>query len=322
MHTKIKIAVLDDWSRCALESADWKSIPNSDVVAFQEKINGEDALVKSLAPFDVIVAMRERTVFPASLLKRLSPKLKLLVTTGTKNSSIDMAAARENNIIVTGTELLHHITYEHTWALIMTLTRDIVKEDLAMHRGGWQEGYGVDLKGKTIGIVGLGHRGQEIARVARLFGMNVIAWSTNLTPEKASQHNVKFVDKKTLFSQSDIITIHLVLSSRTHHLVKDQDLALMKPSAYFVNTSRGPIVDETALVRLLQARRIAGAALDVFDVEPLPIEHPLRKLDNVILTGHTGYLSKDFFRFVYGLVVENIKSWQTGRAVSVLNSKL
>jgi len=316
---KTRIAILDDWSNSALKSADWHCIPNSETVAFRTKIEGEDALTQALFPFDVIVAMRERTAFPASLLKRLSPNLKLLVTTGMRNSAIDMEAAREYNIIVSGTEVLWHVTYEHTWALIMAVSRHIVQEDRAMHNGGWQEGIGVDLKGKTIGILGLGHRGQEIARVALLFGMHVIAWSPNLTPQKASQHNVTLVSKQTLLIQSDILTLHLVLSDRTRNILTASDLALMKPTAYLVNTSRWGLVEDGALVHMLQTRAIAGAALDVYDVEPLPREHVLRKLDNVILTGHTGYLSTDFYKFVYTNVVENVKKWKEGTLVRVLN---
>lgn len=315
----MRIAILDDYQNAALRSADWHRLTAAEITVFNQYIDGEEAVAQALAPFDVIVAMRERTRFPASLFQKL-PHLKFLVTTGMRNLAIDMQAARAHRIPVSGTQMQAHATYEHTWALIMALTKQISREDQVMHAGGWQQGIGVGLKGKTLGILGLGKRGLEIAQVARVFDMNPIAWSQNLTQEKATEHQVTWVEKKTLFAESDILTIHLVLSDRTRNLVGAEELALMKPSAYLINTSRGPIVNEAALITTLKDRKIAGAALDVYDIEPLPKNHPLREQDNALLTGHTGYLVQELYELVYGQAVENIEAWGAGKPVRVLNA--
>ncbi|MBF0278659.1 MAG: D-2-hydroxyacid dehydrogenase family protein [SAR324 cluster bacterium] len=314
----MRVAILDDYQNAALKAADWKSLTDTEISVFTEYIEGEDALAKILAPFDVIVAMRERTRFPKSLLQRLD-NLKLLVTTGMRNLAIDMDSAKARSIIVSGTKMMAHATYEHTWALIMALTKQIPREDRVMHAGGWQEGIGVGLKGKTLGILGLGTRGSEIARVGQVFGMQTIAWSQNLTAEKADENKVRLVKKEELFAESDVLTIHLVLSERTRGIVGSQELALMKPGSFLINTSRGPIVDENALIETLKNKQIAGAAIDVFDIEPLPADHPIRSLDNVVLTGHTGYLVQELYELVYGQALENIKQWRGGAPIRILN---
>jgi phosphoglycerate dehydrogenase-like enzyme len=262
--------------------------------------------------------MRERTLFPRGVLDKL-PNLRLLVTAGMRNLAIDMAAARERNIDVCGTELIPYPAFEHTWALILALTKQIPKEDRLMKAGGWQQGFGIGLNGKTLGVLGLGRLGSKVARVALAFDMEVIAWSENLTPERAREAGCERVEKAELFARADVLTIHQLLSPRSRGLVGAAELALMKPEAYLVNTSRGPIVDEAALLDVLRSRRIAGAALDVFDVEPLPADHALRDLDNVVLTGHTGYVVREFHQLVYTQAVENIQSWQGGAALRLLN---
>lgn len=263
--------------------------------------------------------MRERTPFPASLIDRL-PALRLLVTTGMRNRAIDVAAAARRGVVVAGTEMLGYAAFEHAWALIMAVTKQIAREDRAMHAGGWQAGVGIGLRGRTLGILGLGRLGSQIARIGTAFGMQVIAWSENLTAERAAECGARRVDKDELFAAADVLTIHLVLSERTRGLVGARELALMRPSAYLINTSRGPIVDEAALVEALRAGRIAGAGLDVYDVEPLPADHPLRRLDNAVLTGHTGYVVQEMYQRAYGQAVEDIRAWQAGAPIRVLSS--
>lgn len=280
----------------------------------------DDKLAETLSPFDVIVAMRERTPFPASLLEQL-PQLKLLVTTGMRNLAIDMDFARQQNIPVCGTSMVPHSTYEHTWALILSLAKNITRENALMHAGGWQAEVGFGLKGKILGILGLGRLGSEVARIGQAFGMQVIAWSQNLTEEKAAEQNVQYVDKTTLFREADILSVHLLLSDRTRGMVGAQELALMKQSAYLVNTARGPIVEEDALLSCLQNQTIAGAAIDVYDIEPLPKGHPFRAMDNLLLTGHTGYVVQELYELAYGEAVENIKSWLAENPKRLLNAE-
>jgi phosphoglycerate dehydrogenase-like enzyme len=316
----LKIAILDDYQNAALEAADWDSITDSELTVFHDYMADDDKLAETLSPFDVIVAMRERTPFPASLLEQL-PQLKLLVTTGMRNLAIDMDFARQQNIPVCGTSMVPHSTYEHTWALILSLAKNITRENALMHAGGWQAEVGFGLKGKTLGILGLGRLGSEVARIGQAFGMQVIAWSQNLTEEKAAEQNVQYVDKTTLFREADILSVHLLLSDRTRGMVGAQELALMKQSAYLVNTARGPIVEEDALLSCLQNQTIAGAAIDVYDIEPLPKGHPFRAMDNLLLTGHTGYVVQELYELAYGEAVENIKSWLAGNPKRLLNAE-
>ena len=316
-----RIAILDDYQEKSLEAADWGSIPDTDVTVFTEFL-GHDAnhVAEVLSPYDIIVAMRERTKFPASMLVNL-PNLKLLVTTGMRNGSIDMLAARAQGVDVCGTEMLPYPAFEHAWAMILALVKELPREDRAMKAGGWQEGFGVGLKGKTLGVIGLGKLGAQAARVGLAFGMNVIAWSQNLTEERCAEVGVTLAGKEELFSEADVITIHMVLSDRSRDLVSATELSLMKSSAYLVNTSRGPIVNEAALLDTLQNRRIAGAGLDVFDIEPLPKDHPLRGLDNTVLTGHTGYVILELYDKVYNQAVEDIIGWINESPVRLLNGE-
>jgi phosphoglycerate dehydrogenase-like enzyme len=316
----MRIAILDDYQNAALGAADWKSLGKSiEIKVFNKYINGEAAVAKALKPFDVVVGMRERTPFPKSLISKL-PNLKLLITTGMRNLSFDMQAAKARGVVVAGTQMLGYPAAEHALALAFALFKKIAAEDRTMKTGGWQGQVSEGMKGKTLGVLGLGKLGGQVARVGLALDMNVIAWSQNLTPERCADVGVRLVDKKTLFSTSDAISIHLVLSDRTRGLVGKRELAWMKPTAYLVNTSRGPIVDEKALVTALRARRIAGAGLDVYDVEPLPKSHALRKLKNVVLTGHTGYVVKELYALAYGDAVEDIKAWMHGRPIRVLNA--
>jgi phosphoglycerate dehydrogenase-like enzyme len=314
-----RIAILDDYQNTARDCADWTSIPgNPEVVTFGEHIAGEQAVAEALADFDVIVAMRERTPFPASLIAQL-PKLRLLVTTGMRNLAIDMQALRDRGVPVCGTALLPYAAFEHAWALIMALTKHIPREDRLMREGGWQAGVSEGLHGKTLGVLGLGKLGAQAARVGHAFDMRVIAWSQNMTDAQAAEHGATRVEKDAFFREADIITIHLVLSDRSRGLVGKQELALMKPTAMLVNTSRGPIVDEAALIDALASGGIAGAGLDVFDTEPLPKDHPLRSMENTVLTGHTGYVMQENYTLSYSQAVEDIKAWLAGEPIRVLN---
>ena len=315
-----RVAILDDYQDVALAVANWRSLgPGVTVEAFHERLAGEDALVKRLTDFEVIVAMRERTHFPHSVLERL-PKLRLLVTTGMRNVAIDAKAAADLGIVVSGTGLLTPPTAELTWGLILALARHIPEEAQQMRSGGWQTTVGVGLNGRVLGVVGLGKLGSEVARVGRAFEMEVIAWSQNLTAEHASSLGAIQVEKDALFQRADFVTIHLILSKRTRVLVTARELALMKPGAYLINTSRGPIVEERALIEVLKNRKIAGAALDVYDEEPLPDEHPLRKLDNVVLTPHLGYVTVENYRLAYGDAVEDIRAFLAGHPIRTISA--
>jgi phosphoglycerate dehydrogenase-like enzyme len=315
-----RVAILDDYPKLALRSADWSVLPNDvQLQVFHHHLGEEDAVAQALADCEVLVLMRERTPMPASLVERL-PNLKLIVTTGMRNLSIDMAGARAHGVDVCGTAMLPYPAFEHAWGLILGLAKNLPAEDRLMHEGGWQAGPTRGLNGRTLGVLGLGKLGSQAARVGNAFDMNVVAWSQNLTEERARECGAALVDRDTLLRESDFVTIHLVLSARTRGLIGRDELALMKPDAYLVNTSRGPIVDEDALVDALRERRIAGAGLDVFDVEPLPPAHPLRGLDNVLLTGHTGYSTIEAFGLMYGECVECVKGWLDGSPVRVLNA--
>jgi len=315
----LRIGLLDDYQNAALCSADWSTLEGVEIDVFEQHLgHDEDAVVAALTPYDILVAMRERTLFARSVFERL-PNLRLLVSAGMRNLAIDLDAARERNVDVCGTDMVPHPAFEHTWGLILAITKQIPKEDRLMKAGGWQQGFGVGLEGKTLGILGLGRLGAKVAAVALNFGMEVIAWSENLTAERAAEAGAVRVDKNELFARSDVLTIHQLLSPRTRGMVGGAELALMKPSAYLVNTARGPIIDEAALVDALSRRAIAGAGLDVFEVEPLPVDHPLRSLDNVVLTGHTGFVVREFHELVYTQAVENIRAWQHSTPIRLLN---
>ena len=315
----MKLAILDDYQGVALDSADWSQVEQSaDISIFDTHLGDADVVVRALYGFDIIVAMRERTPFPQYVLERL-PKLRLLVTTGMRNLAIDLAAARKQGIDVCGTPMLGYPAAEHTWALILSLVKQVPAENLSMHRGGWQVSLSTGLQNNTLGILGLGKLGLQVARVGLAFGMRVQAWSTNLTPEHCAESGVVYASREELFSTSDIVTVHLVLSDRTRGLVGPPEFQMMKPTAYLVNTSRGPIVQESALVSALQGGSIAGAGLDVFDIEPLPQNHPLRGLDNAVLTGHTGYGMRENYITGYRGAVEAISAWLNGEPVRLLN---
>ena len=313
-----KVAILDDYQEVALEMADWTVLPqDTDVQVFKDHEADETALVGQLKDFDVVIAMRERTPFPRSVLEQL-PELKLLITTGMRNRSIDMHAAADLGITVCGTSGQSFSTAELTWGLILGLIRHIPAEDKATREGRWQVSVGGGLRGKTLGMIGLGNLGAQVATVGNAFGMEVVAWSQNLTAERASQFGATLVSKDDLLGSADIATIHLVLSERTRGLLGARELGLMKPTAYLVNTSRGPIVDEAALVDVLERKAIAGAALDVFDQEPLPLDHPLRRLANTVITPHLGYVVQESYLGYFSQAVEDIKGFMAGEPVRVL----
>ena len=314
----VRIAVLDDYQGIALSIGGWERLPlDSQIEAFRDHLFDEDALVSRLEPFDVIVAMRERTAFPRSLVLRL-PNLKLLVTTGMRNASFDMSALKERGVLVCGTGGQATPTAELSWGLIIGLVRHIAEEDRATRAGRWQTTIGPTLHGATLACLGLGNLGSQVARVGIAFGMNVIAWSQNLTAERAEQVGVRLVSKDELFAQADVLSVHLVLSDRTRGLVGRRELALMKPTAFLVNTSRGPIVEEASLIDALRERRIAGAGLDVFDREPLPPDHPFLQLDNTLITPHLGYVTQETYQRFYGEAVEDILGFLSGAPVRVI----
>ncbi|MDP6548926.1 MAG: D-2-hydroxyacid dehydrogenase family protein [Dehalococcoidia bacterium] len=316
------VAVLDDYQGVAVRMADWTSLPKgTEVQFFLDHLADEDALADRLSEFQVVAGMRERTPFPRSLLTRL-PDLRLLVTTGRRNASFDTQAATELGIVVCGTGGAGEGPAELTWGLIIGLLRHIPLEDQRTRQGNWGTIIGVGLQGKTLGLLGLGHIGSLVARVGNAFDMNVIAWSQNLTAERTAECGVTLVDKDTLFRESDIVSIHVVLSDRTRGLVGAHELGLMKPDSYLVNTSRGPIVDEAALVDLLQREAIAGAALDTFDVEPLPPAHPFLALHNTVLAPHNGYVTEEAYQAFYSGIVEDITAFAGGEPVRVLNPEV
>jgi len=304
-----KIAVLDDYQGVALDLADWSVLSGrADVTVFRDHLSDPAAVIARLQPFDVVCVMRERTPLPRAILTAL-PRLRLIVSTGGRNASIDLDAAREQGITVCNTGGGGNGTVELTWALIHAAMRQLPAETASIRAGGWQVAVGGDLIGKTLGIVGLGRIGSGVAGEARAFEMDVVAWSPNLTQEKADAAGARLVSKADLFRTADIVTIHMVLSDRTRGLISAEDLALMKPTSWLVNTSRGPLVDEAALIEALQQRRLAGAALDVFNTEPLPANHPLRTLPNVVATGHIGFVTEASYRVFYRDTVQCIVNW-------------
>ena len=313
-----RVAILDDYQNVARRMADWSSLPaGTDVVVFADHLSDTDAVAKRLADFDAVVAMRERTPFPRALLERL-PKLRLLVTTGMRNASIDVAAAIERGVTVCGTAGLPYPTAELTWGLILGLFRRIPTEDRATREGRWQVSCGLGLNGKTLGVIGLGGLGSRVAKIGRAFEMDVIAWSQNLIAARATEVGATLVTKDELLARSDVVSVHLVLSDRTRGLLGARELARMKPTAYLVNTSRGPIVDEAALVDAVRKGTIAGAGLDVYDEEPLPLDHPLRNLPNTVITPHLGYVTEEGYKIFYGHALEDVKGWLAGQPVRVL----
>jgi phosphoglycerate dehydrogenase-like enzyme len=315
---KVRIAVLDDYQAVALPMADWSVLADkAEVTVFGDHLSDAEPLARRLAPFDVLCVMRERTPLPRALLQRL-PQLKLIVSTGMRNASIDLAAAKELGITVCGTHSGGFNAAELTWALIMAAMRHIPEEQANIRAGGWQTTIGRALEGKTLGIVGLGKLGAAVARYAQAFGMELIAWSTNMTEEKAKAHGARLVAKEQLFREADIVTVHLVLSERTRGIIGARELALMKPTALFVNTSRGPLADEAALIDLLRRKAIAGAALDVFGTEPLPADHPFRSLDNVLATPHIGYVTQESYKQYYHETVECIAAWLEKKPIRLM----
>jgi phosphoglycerate dehydrogenase-like enzyme len=316
-----RVVVLDDYQQVALTSADWSPVTASaDVRVLTGHLPDADAVVAALTDADVVVAMRERTVFDADVLGRL-PGLRLLVTTGMRNASIDIAAANRLGVTVCGTGGSGAGTGELTWGLLIALFRGLRTETVSVARGDWQVGVGRELRGSTLGVLGLGTIGRQVAGYATAFGMRVLAWSQHLTPERAAAVGAEYVSKAELFERSDAVTVHLTLSARTTGLVGAAELALLGPRGYLINTSRGPIVDEPALVAALAEGTVAGAALDTFDVEPLPPDSPLRAMPNLVVTPHIGYVSEQSYAVYFREVVEDISGWLTGRPVRVLIPK-
>ncbi|WP_349734342.1 D-2-hydroxyacid dehydrogenase family protein [Pseudomonas jessenii] len=314
----VQIAVIDDWQDVARNAVDWSALDSVGEVSFlHDYPTDTSSLAERLDGFEVICVMRERTRFDEDLLRRL-PKLKLLVTGGMRNAALDLKTAAALGIQVSGTDSYKHAAPELTWALIMAATRNLVVEANALRAGQWQQGLGGDLHGKTLAILGLGSIGQRVAQFGQVFGMRVIAWSENLTAERAAQVGVTRVSKQELFEQADVLSVHLVLSERSRGLVDAQALGWMKPSALLVNTARGPIVDEAALIKALQKQRLAGVALDVFEQEPLPAHHPFRTLDNVLATPHVGYVSQQNYRLFFLQMIEDIQAWSAGAPIRLL----
>lgn len=318
----MKIAVLDDYQGVAQELADWSRLPDgAEVRFFREPMADPDAVAAALQPFDAIVAMRERTPFPAALLERL-PRLKLLVTTGMRNASIDVEACRKRRVVVCGTRAAPGLpTAELTWGLILALVKRIPDEDRALRAGAWQVSLTQSVAGRTLGVVGLGKIGTVVARVGAALGMEVVAWSPHLTDERAAAAGVRRVDKGALFAGADVVTLHLVLGPSTRGVVGAGELAAMKPGAFLVNTARAGLVDEPALVAALVARRIAGAGLDVFSVEPLPADHPVRTAPGTVLTPHLGYVTRENYAVFYADAVEDVLAWARGEPVRRLDAE-
>jgi len=317
-----RCAILDDYQNVALSLADWSKVKGEiEVQVFNQSLGDLEAVARALQGFPIVCAMRERTPFPHRLLELL-PDLKLLISTGMRNAAIDLAAAKERKVVVCGTPTAGNPTAGIAVGLMLELTRRIGYENARLKGGApWQTTIGRDLEGLTLGILGLGKLGQRVAGIAKAFGMKTLAWSQNLTPEKCRDAGVEYAAKDELFRQADIITIHLQLSPRTRGLIGANELGLMKPTAYLINTSRGPIMEEAALLSALRGKRIAGAGLDVFDVEPLPLDHPLRKLDNVVLTPHLGYVSEQNYRAYFAGMVDDIRAWLDGKPVRVMNAE-
>ena len=321
ISSPFRVAVLDDYQRVALQMADWRSLPASvSVEVFDRPLGSLDAAAAALQPFDAVCLMRERQPFPRALFERL-PRLRLLTLTGGRAPSLDSAAATDHGVLISHTRSggTHETTVELTWALILATARHLPREDRNVRAGGWQHTLGTRLHGKTLGLLGLGKLGAGVARIGQAFGMNLIAWSTNLTAARAGEVGAEWVSKKALFARSDVLSVHLVLGERSRGLVGAVELTRMRPGAIFINTSRGPIVDEAALIAALQENRLAGAGLDVFDQEPLPPEHPLRRLENVVLSPHLGYVTAESYAEYYHDTVENLAAFLAGKPLRVLN---
>jgi len=318
----VRAAILDDYQNVAMAFADWSPIAKDvEIKVFNKPFGSQDEAIKALQGFAVVVGMRERTPFPRKVVEAL-PDLKLLITTGARNNSFDIKACAERGVTVCGTGAAGSPTTGIAFGLMLELTRRIGFENARLKAGApWQTTIGRDLEGLTLGILGLGKLGQRSAAVGKAFGMKTIAWSQNLTEEKAKAAGADYVSKDDLFRNADFVTIHLVLSDRSRGLVGAKELGLMKKSAYLINTSRGPIVDEKALIAVLQSKSIAGAGLDVFDIEPLPLDHPFRKMDNVVITPHLGYVSEQNYRKYFPDIVEDIRAWLDGKPVRVIESK-
>jgi len=314
--TRLRCAILDDYMNLALRAADWSKINDRvEVEVFNQPFASMQAAANALKDFEIICAMRERTPFQRAMFEAL-PNLKLLITSGMRNAAIEMEAVKQRGIVLCGTQWGRDPTAPLAMGLILELTRNIGRENARMHAGEpLQKFVGIEIEGKTLGVVGLGKLGAKVSGLAKAFGMNVIAWSPNLTAERCKEVGVSYASKEELFASADIITIHVVLSERSRGLVGRDDLARMKPTSYLVNTARGPIVDEAALLQTLQQNKIAGAAVDVFSVEPLPVDHPFRKLDNMVVTPHLGYVTEETFRAHYGQMVEGIDAWFNGDPV-------
>lgn len=313
----MRIAVLDDYQSIALTMADWSPLQGrAEVTVFSDHENDEGVLATRLAPYEILCVMRERTALRRSLIERL-PKLRLIASTGPINAAIDVAAAEERGIKIVHTGYSSIPTVEMTWALILASQRHLVQEIDSVRSGGWQRTIGRELRGCTLGLLGLGNIGGKVGQIARAFGMSVIGWSENLTSEKAAGVGAVAVSKEELFTRADILSIHTLLSRRTRGLVDEKAIAMMQPASWLINTSRGAIVDETAILEALVHRRIAGFAVDVYDIEPLPAGHPFRTLDNVIATPHLGYVTEDMYRTFYGDTVSNIVRWIEGETSGI-----
>ncbi|MGD9829159.1 MAG: D-2-hydroxyacid dehydrogenase family protein [Hyphomicrobiaceae bacterium] len=314
-----RIAILDDYQDVARKLSDWSRLEKEhEVVVFTRHLGGVEQCAEALAPFDVVAITRERTAFPRALIEKLT-NLKLIATAGMRNAAIDMAAAKERGIMVCGTSSTPHSTSELTMALILAFARNLAYEDRRMREGHWQSTVGTTLHGRTLGVVGLGKQGGEVAHLARAFGMKLIGWSQNMTDEQAAKHGATRVSKEELFRTADVVTLHLVLSDRTRGIVGAPELALMQPTAFIVNTSRGPLIDEKALLEALHAGRIKGAAIDVYETEPLPPDHPLRSAPRTLLSPHLGYVSEETLRVFHGQNADSIAHWLAGSPVRVLN---
>ncbi|MGH6900878.1 MAG: D-2-hydroxyacid dehydrogenase family protein [Geminicoccaceae bacterium] len=315
----MKLAILDDYQRVALDMADWSLLRDAvEITVFERHLGGLDAVAAALHDFEIVCAMRERTPFPRALLERL-PRLRLLVTTGAANAAIDLAAAAEHGVTVCGTASIPRPPAEHTWALILAAARHLPAEDRYMRAGGWQRTVGIDLAGRTLGVIGLGRIGGIVAEIGRAFGMTILAWSQNLTAERAQACGATLVAKEALLAGADFVTIHLRLGERTRGLIGAAELAAMRTSAWLVNTSRGPIVDEAALIDALERHAIAGAALDVYDQEPLPADHPLRRQGNTVLSPHLGYVTLGTYEAFYRGTVAAVRAWLDGTPIRLLS---
>lgn len=314
----MRVAILDDYQGVALRSAHWASVhERCEITVLRNHLDGQDAAIEKLESFEILCVMRERTPFPRAVLEKL-PNLKLLVTSGSRNAAIDVEAARELGITVCGTGSTGFATAELAFGFVIALARDLVTENESLRGGGWQQGVGRDLDGATLGILGLGRLGSRVAAYGNAFGMRVIAWSQNLQPEAATAKGATWVERENLLADSDFITIHLRLSHRSRHLIDAEALSMMKPSAYLINTSRGPIVDERALIEAVDNGEIAGAALDVFGKEPLPPDHPLRNTTGILCSPHIGYVTENTYRDFYSGMVSAILAYLDGDPINVL----